>query len=360
MRTGVADDEADIRVRLEGRVELVERALLPYRQLTDALRSPWWRTHLQKRAASISHLVGQYGDFEAALEAMQRQSSREPWPASLLEVLRELTRLHDELNLLSARRVPGDGLGPRQRLARLLEGVLTAKRFIVPGWELRVAAELLPSPSFELDAMTAFAQVLTLSLEEIAGHDESWREGNAALEVLLARLRRVDPSHRLVSALQREALRRHSSVNDMLPGPGGDDEGLTVLLRTLALRSQFELAADAFLTPRIGLAAFHDDERFALLRWLQAPELPLKGLTESRAALIRLGHALSALPKDRTLWPWEQLITLAARADALAHSSSDWAQLRDLVQVLAKALNPNGPRCSFESLTDAVQALRVA
>ncbi len=132
------------------------------------------------------------------------------------------------------------------------------------------------------------------------------------------------------------------------------------MLRVLSLRSRFEHAADSFLKRRAGLVAFEPGERFALLRWLHAPELPLIGVTEARAALIRLGNALGGLPEDRDVWPWKQLIILAHHADTVAHTTEGWEQLRDRIEVLAKALNQHVKRGSFDTLSAAVQALRAS
>ena len=99
--------DADIRRRLEGRVERIERARELYGLLESALRRGDWRRELTARRALVGQLVDARADLVEALEQARRRARAEGWPerTPVLVAARELEKTRERLQGLARQRL---------------------------------------------------------------------------------------------------------------------------------------------------------------------------------------------------------------------------------------------------------------
>ena len=343
--------DADARVRLEGRAELLEATRARYRLLIRQLGSMWWQERLRKTASVLREVSRVQPEVEQALAAALRNAKNEQWAETspLFKCLREVSGQRATLERLTRKRLGSSagGLDLAQQLEALERQVLTAPRLVLPGQRWASAKNLLPWPSAELTPIAQFAErlegvfarplteafTLSFSPAEFEAVAAGWVAGSRALEAVWARLERLDASGALVRYLRNRAKRTPTR---------GRNSGPDVLLHAEFWRGMALSRIDTALASRVGPVVCLEAERFAVLRWLSSLDRgtpsPLSLGTVERGALIELAHAVSTLPANRQ-WAthWPRLLALAQLADG-HRTDPDWQRLHDALALLARVL----------------------
>ncbi len=343
--------DADARVRLEGRAELLEATRARYRLLIRQLGSMWWQERLRKTASVLREVSRVQREVEQAIDAAGRHAKNEQWPESsaLLKCLREVNEQRVTLERLTRKRL-GRAAAPldlAQQLEALEQQVLTAPRLVLPGQRWASAKNLLPWPSAELTPVAAFAErlegvfarplvggeKLSFSPQEFEAVVAGWAAGSRGLDAVWARLERLDVSGVLVRYLRSRARRTPTR---------GRNSGPEVLLHAEFWRNLALSRIETALESRVGPVVCLETERFAVLRWLSSLDRgtpsPLSVGSAERGALIELAHAVSTLPANRQ-WAaqWPKLLELAQLADG-QRADPDWRRLHDALALLARVL----------------------
>ena len=155
-------DDASVRVRLEGRAELLEATLLRYRALVNALKSWRWKARLRKNAALVQEVARTQDAIDEALQHVTKRGRAEAWDQTVL-VMRchtQVTALRAELLGLIGRRLaqPLEAQSLRPGIEALETQVLTAPRLVLPGQRWSTALEVLPHNVPELQRAVWFGR----------------------------------------------------------------------------------------------------------------------------------------------------------------------------------------------------------
>lgn len=390
----VGIDDASLRVRLEGGAELLDATRLRYRALVAALGGLGWKDKLRRNRDVLREVARTQADVDATLDHALRRADAEGWPEETATVacLREVAGLRDELRALVDRRLGDAGARAtlKDKLLSLGERVLFAPRLVLPGQRWALAKELLsssvsPEVSQVLDFGVAVERLFSRPLEpahvlpvELLEWDDlvgAWPLGELALDLVLGRLTKVDPTGGLRRAVERRA--RH------VPRVA-DAEGLHQVLHAHFWRATALARIDAVLAARLAPATARPRERFAVFRYLLRRErdaqarLADEGVPAPRAALLELAHELTGLPQERapTVGGWDGLLRRAALADA-APDAVDWPKVRDALRLLVHVVSrpvrslppiyralaggrgaPPPPAVETDTLAGALRALR--
>jgi len=370
-------DEASVRVRLEGRAELLEATRLRYRALVNALASWRWRARLRKNAQLLQEVVRVQDEVDEALGSVLKRARIEGWADGLF-VMRhraEVELLRTDLLALVSKRLgrelPSDALRPG--IEALETEVLTAPRIVLPGQRWSTALEVLPPNTPELRRAVGFARKaellfgrpsqgparLPMSIDELDDFIESWPDGVASLEAVWQRLVRIDATGSLVRFLRKRARRTLTTP----PKSGPELLLYSEFWRTMAVARMDQLINDV-LSP----VSWKEPERFTVLRWLWHREHNLTlalGLDGgARDALIELAATLSQLPRslDRAPLVLGGLIPVARQADRL-RDTDDWKRVHDELSLLVRVVwAPKRQRIpeTHGSLEELVRVLRDA
>jgi hypothetical protein len=369
------DEDASLRVRLEGRAELLDATRLRYRALVNALKAFTWKSRVRANAALVQELARVQDEVDEALEHVPRRARIEGWPVGS-EVVRcsaEVDTLRAELVRLLSRRLDRDL--PQQSLRPGLEAletqVVTAPRLVLPHQRWSTAVEVLPPNVPELQRAFRFGKraellfgrpnggpaKLPMALEELDEFLEGWSDGVASLEAVWQRLVRIDATGAMVRYLRKRA--RRALTTPVRTGPD-------LLLYAEFWRQMALFRMDTVLTERVSPVTWREEERFGLLRWLWHREhnmlVPLKLGSEPREALLELACALADLPKtvERAPLVMGGLIPVARQADRL-RTTDDWRKVHDELRLLVRVVwAPRRGRApeAQETLEDLVRALR--
>ncbi len=368
-------DDASVRVRLEGRAELLDATLLRYRVLVNALKAWRWKARLRANAALIQEVARVQDDVDEALEHVLKRGRIEGWDRSVpvMSTREKVEALRGDLLTLICKRLdrplPNESLRPG--IEALETQVLTAPRLVLPGQRWSTAHQVLPANVPELQRAVWFARRaevlfgrpsngparLPMSLEELDDFVESWSDGNASLDAVWQRLIRIDATGAMVRFLRKRA--RRSLTSPPKTGP-------ELLLYCEFWRSMAIARMDQVLDEKLSPIEWRESERFQLLRWLWHREhnLPAKPVLkdEPREGLFELAAALGELPKavERAPLVLGGLIPVARQADRL-RGGDDWKRLHDelrlLVRVVWSSRKVRAPELQ-ETLEDLVRALR--
>ncbi len=324
--------DADARVRLEGRAQLLEATRLQYRTLLQHLTSVRWKQRLRTSVNELRELARVQPEVDEAIERATRHAAKEHWPASspLLKCLHDVVAARAQLEKLTAKRLgeQGESLDLAARFQVLEHHAFTAPRLILPGQRWANAQALLPWPSSELTVVAHFGErlesvfgkpltvkagPLLVSSEELDAVQTAWKRGVEAIDAVWQRLEAVDLTGALGRYLRSRARRA--------PNPSRNT-GPDVLLHAEYWRAMTSTRIDAAMPYRIGPVVLKEGERFATLRWLLLRERDdvtavLEVQPASRAALIELAYLMNRLPRDGRQWGtlWPRLLELAERAD---------------------------------------------
>lgn len=370
------DDDASVRIRLEGRAELLEATLLRYRVLVTALKSWRWKARLRTNAELVQEVARVQDDVDEALALVERRRAAEGWPSTqpVVACWARVVAQREELVQLIGRRLaqPLDAQALKPGIEALETQVLTAPRLVLPGRRWATAVEVLPRNVPELQRAVMFGRRaerlfgrpadgparLPMSLEELDEFIAGFSDGVASLEAVWQRLVRIDATGAMVRFLRRRARRMVTSPPRLGP---------ELLLYAEFWRSVAVARMDQVLNDRLAPMGWSEAERFPLLRWLWSREhnLPARpGLTdESREALFELAAALGELPRvvDRAPLVLGGLIPVARQADRL-RGTEDWRRLHDQLRVLVRVARARGDRAPMreDTLEDLLRALRDA
>lgn len=369
-------DDTSVRIRLEGRVELLDATRLRYRALVNALKSWRWKARLRANAALVQEVARTQDAIDEALDSVARRAVLEGWTDSLsvLQCRAQVVALRGELLALVSRRLaqPLDPQALRPGIEALETQVLTAPRLVLPGQRWSTALEVLPHNVPELQRAVWFGRRaarlfgrpadgparLPMSLDELDEFLEGWSDGVASLDAVWQRLVRIDSTGAMVRYLRKRARRTPA------PRP---ESGPELLLYAEFWRAFALARMDHVLNERLSPIAWTEAERFPLLRWLwhrehNLPSRPGVG-GEPREALFELAAALTELPKksERAPLVLGGLIPVARLADRLL-GGEDWrrlhAELRLLVRVVSQRTGRPPPL--QDTLEELVRALRDA
>lgn len=370
-------DDASVRVRLEGRAELLEATLLRYRALVNALKSWRWKARLRRNAALVQEVARTQDDIDEALQHVTKRALAEGWTQTV-QVMRchaHVASLRAELLTLVGRRLaqPLEAQSLRPGIEALETQVLTAPRLVLPGQRWSTALEVLPHNVPELQRAVRFGRRaerlfgrpsdgparLPMSVEELDEFIEGWSDGVSSLDAVWQRLVRIDSTGAMVRFLRKRARR-------MVTTP--PQSGPELLLYAEFWRSIAVAKMDQVLNDRLSPIAWREAERFPLLRWLWHREHNLPATPgvkdEPREALFELASALSELPRtvERAPLVLGGLIPVARQADRL-RGSDDWKRLHDELRLLVRVVwAPRRGRAPEQQATleDLIRALRDA
>ncbi|MBL8923720.1 MAG: hypothetical protein JNJ54_33000 [Myxococcaceae bacterium] len=368
-------DDASVRVRLEGRAELLDATLLRYRVLVNALKSWRWKARLRANVVVFQEVARAQDAVDEALAHVLKRGHAEEWDprAGVMATRAQVESLRAELLALISRRLdsPLDDQSLRPGIEALETQVLTAPRLVLPGQRWSTAVEVLPPNVPELQRAVWFGKRaealfgrpmqgparLPMSLDELDEFIEAWPDGVASLDAVWQRLVRIDATGAMVRFLRRRA--RRSLTSPPKSGP-------ELLLYTEFWRSMAVSKMDQVLNERLAPIVWLEHERFPLLRWLWHREhnLPAKpGLNhEARDALFELASTLVDLPRtsERAPLVLGGLIPIARAADRL-RATEDWVRLHDELRLLVRVVwAPRRVRAPEpqDTLEDLVRALR--
>jgi hypothetical protein len=370
-------DDASVRVRLEGRAELLEATRLRYRALVNALKSWRWKARLRANAALVQEVARTQDAIDEALHHVTKRGRVEGW-AETVPVMRchsQVAALRGELLALISRRLaqPLEAHSLRPGIEALETQVLTAPRLVLPGQRWSTALEVLPPNVPELQRAVRFGRLaerlfgrpsngpgrLPMSLEEFDAFIEGWSDGVSSLDAVWQRLVRIDSTGAMVRFLRKRARR-------MVTTP--PQSGPELLLYAEFWRSIAVAKMDQALNDRLLPIAWRETERFPLLRWLWHREHNLPATPgiedEGRGALLELAAALSELPRtvERAPLVLGGLIPVARQADRL-RGTEDWTRLHDELRLLVRVVwAPRRGRAPEvqTTLEDLIRALREA
>lgn len=378
----MAIDDASLRIRLEGRAEVLEAALPRYRALVDALHGRGWHEGVRRNREALREVARTRPDVDEALAVARRRIELEAWPARapLVLCVREVSKLREALEREVTRR-SGTGDGTLESRLLALEALVRfAPRLVLPGQRLAVANDVF-AQSPELPAVAALGQTLEARFKaplepsrrlpfDVPTWDAlaaEWARGDEALETLLARLDVVDAAGGTRRAVERRAKRAPTAA---------PVEALSVVLHARFWQSTARARVEAVLTARLEPLSCAPSDVLPVMRYLLRRELTAdarladEGLQAGRAALLEVAHELTGLPEARpaTAGGWRGLLERARLADAEA-PRVEVAPLVEALRRLARAAGEGGPRlpppgqprpAPVDSLADAVIALRDA
>jgi hypothetical protein len=131
----------DLRLQLEGRLEIIEAARKRYATLEKQLRGLAWKRRLRAQTDLLREVIDQEDPLDEALTRARRRGEVEGWPESLpaLEPLREVVRRREHVGMLVRKRltelaVPPDAPELRRDLT-MLRSVLQEPPILMPAPE---------------------------------------------------------------------------------------------------------------------------------------------------------------------------------------------------------------------------------
>jgi hypothetical protein len=330
----------EYRLRLEGRAELLEAALLRYRTLVEVLGARNWEERGRQALGLLRETLEAQARVDETLTSALRRAQAEAWPAlsPTVQGLREVQALRQKLAQSLAQRLPSPAEAPLFELLKALEErLLTLPREVAPAQRGATALELLPDTLPTVRELTAFGRLLE-SLFAQAGDPEAalswsveqgealrreWARGEAVLASAWSRLARVDRTGGLVSELRKRA--EWAPAHPPRTGP-------ELLLYAEHWRGVARRRLEALVRTQFFPLVPVETERLELACWLcereSDPETripPSAMVSDARAGLLELAHELwRALRPDnaedeRKLEDaeWERLRMRARRAEKL-------------------------------------------
>jgi hypothetical protein len=376
----MADDDDSIRIRLEGRLELLEAALARYRLLQlKALDKFNWKAAVRKNAALLREASESEEAVAAALELLERRARAEDWPprSEALQCAADVRRAREALTRRASK-----VLGQHSRHHALSDALLTIERrallsprLVLPGQRMATAIELLPLTLPGVRELAAYERelerffkrpeglgnALPFESKELARLEQLYPKGEAALFWAWSRIRDIDEAGTLTRYLARLARRTPTHA----PKNGAEVLLAAEFWKTYGL-ARLKKLAEARLSP----LEVRPHELFAVVRWLcdveRDPAARLSATTSvprPRAALFELARALTAVTPGQS-FPnrgWDRLEALADTA-MLDEHSPDVEKLSDNLRLLLRVLS-NGkvqrrPIEGETSLLSLVGALR--
>lgn len=374
------DDDDSIRIRLEGRLELLEAALARYRLLQlKALDRFNWKAAVRRNAALLREVSQSEEAVTAALAALERRAQAEDWPprSEARRCAAEVQRVRAGLARRAAK-----VLGENSRHHALFDALLTIEkrallspRLVLPGQRMATAVELLPLAlpgvkeladyGAELERVfkrpDGLGSALPFDAKELARIEQLYPKGEAALFWAWSRIRDIDEAGTLTRYLTRLARRTptHPPKN-----------GAEVLLAAEFWKTYGLARLKKLVEARLSPLEVRQHELFGVARWLceverdPAARLPATaGVPRPRAALFELARALTAVTPGQSFPSrgWDRLEALADTA-MRDENSPDVEKLADNLRLLLRVLS-NGkvqrrPIAETDSLLSLVGALR--
>ncbi|WNG40155.1 hypothetical protein F0U61_45595 [Archangium violaceum] len=131
----------DVRLQLEGRVEVVEAARVRYAGLESLLSGRGWKRRLRKQPEAIQAVLRHESELDEALSRIQRRAQADHWPESLpvLTAVREVLGLRGRLEVLVRKRL-GGGLSRNSGAPGLPEGLAQLEAFVLQPVPLELAS----------------------------------------------------------------------------------------------------------------------------------------------------------------------------------------------------------------------------
>jgi hypothetical protein len=347
----VADE---YRLRLEGRVELLESARLHYRTLLEDLSAKAWEERLRKNMALLREVADAQARVDEVLKAALRRAQAEAWPSSspTVQLLRDSQALREKLVLTVAQRVARSSAEPLVELLKVLEEqALTAPRDIAPEQRWTTALELLPETLPLLQEVSAFGRLLTplfvrpfdpearleFRIDELSALRNRWSPGEVALASAWSRISGVDRTGGLVNELRKRAERA-----PLHPPSNGPEHLLHAEYWRTVARKRLELLVRTRVRPVEPTMS----ECVKVAWWLCAVELVPEArlpasevASDGRAGLIELAYELRLHlrpenPEEPPRLPdeaWERLRERARRADQ-GSQGPDVKRVRDVLR----------------------------
>jgi len=344
------EDDSGLRVRLEGRAELLEAAVLRYGALVGALKSFRWKRRLQKLSDVARAVAVDEEAVDEALGFVARRAESEAWPRGpVLAAAAEAEALRGELRKRVQRRLGDAAPAPAPRglgasLEDLVELARASPQLVLPGQRWEVACAALPAQLAELQAAQRFGAslervfnrpmeprgVLQVTPSDWAEVEPAWNDGVRALDELWRRVEALDLTGGVGRMLRRKAKR---------PARPEPKDGPTLLVYAEYWRALAASRMEHIARTRVEPAVLRPGEALLVFGWLlrrQAQADAALGLAPARAGLLELAHLLSgsshAPAQER---PWDALEALAARADSDAQDP-DWRRVRDALFILVR------------------------
>jgi hypothetical protein len=330
----------EYRLRLEGRAELLEAALLRYRALVEVLGARNWEERGRKALGVLRETLEAQARVDETLASALRRAQAESWPAlsPTVQGLREVQALRQKLAQSLAQRLTSRAEQPLLELLKALEErLLTLPREVAPAQRGPTALELLPDTLPTVRELTVFGRLLeslfaqgvdpeealSWSVEQGEALRREWARGEAALASAWSRLARVDRTGGLVRELRKRV--EWAPAHPPRTGP-------ELLLHAEHWRGVARKRLEALVRTQFFPLLPAEAERLELACWLCAREsdpaarLPASStVSDARAGLLELAHELwRALRPDnaeeeRKLEDaeWERLRVRARRAEKL-------------------------------------------
>ncbi len=330
----------EYRLRLEGRAELLEAALLRYRKLVEWLGARAWEERARKELALLREALEVQARVDETLGSALRRAQAESWPAlsPTVQCLREVQALRQKLAQSLAQRLGRRAEEPLPELLKALEErILTTPREVPLSQRGATALELLPVSLPTVVEVAAFGRLLealfaqevdpeaelSWSIEQGETLRREWPRGEAALAAAWSRLARVDRTGGLANELRKRA--EWAPAHPPRTGP-------ELLLHAEHWRGVARKRLEALVRTRFFPLVPMETERLELACWLCArqsdPEarLPASGtVSDARAGLLELAHELwltlrpDKADEVRRLEDaeWERLRARAHRAEKL-------------------------------------------
>ena len=371
----MASPDQSVRIRLEGRLELLEAALPRYRLLQlKVLNRLRWKQAVRQNAALVRELADIESKVDEALAVVFRRADAEGWKprSEAVQCANDVQRLRTSVaaKVAALLNTQVHHLPLAQRLLRLEREAVHAPRLVLPGQRMATAVELLPATLPELKKVAAFGARLerifkrpdglgrTLPFEagELEALETAWPEGDAALAEAWARVGAIDATGTLTRYLTRLGRRMpmHAPKN-----------GAEELLHTEFWKSYGLSRLSKLVAPRVSPLTVQPGELFAVTKWLWATERhepATLSLQTPRAALYQLAYALTAVaPGSFPSSGWDRLEALAVTAGA-GELDGDAVRLADnlrlLLRVLAQRKRRSASTPEAETLEGLVGALR--
>lgn len=377
-REDLADDDDSVRIRLEGRLELLEAARSRYRLLQlKVLGRLRWKLAARRNAVLLREVAQEQAHVDEALAHVERRAAAEGWKprSEAVRCAREVRALKDGLDARAAALLEASlATTFAERLLEVERVALRSPRLILPGQRMATALELLPASLPELREVAAFGALLERAFKrpegvgpllpfepgELEGLEERFPAGEAALAAAWGRIRPVDQAGTLGRYLARLSRRMpmHPPKN-----------GVEALLAAEFWKSYGLARLNKLVAARVSPLEARPHELFPVARWLwklergdAAPLAASATLPPGRAALFELARELLAQPPGRASSPraWDRLEEHAARAQGAA-TDPDAAKLADNLRLLLRVLSRDrrgGAPQGAETLRDLVAALR--
>jgi hypothetical protein len=369
----MATQDESVRIRLEGRLELLEAALPRYRLLQlKVLSRLRWKQAVRQNAALVRELAEVEPRIDEALAQIFRRAEAEGWKSrsEAVQCANEVKRLRAAVTTRVRALLDGeaDGSPLAAQLFALERIAVHTPRLVLPGQRMATAVELLPATLPELKRVAAFGaqlerifkrpdglgRALPFEAGELEALEAAWPEGDAALAEAWARVAAIDAAGTLTRYLQRLSRRMPMHA----PKNGAEELLHAEFWKTYGLSRLSKL-----LAPRVSPLTVQPNELFAVARWLWAVERNERArlmLEKSRAALYELAFTLTAVSPGRTT-KWDRMESLAEAADE-GERDGDVEKLADnlqlLLRVLAQRKPQRGAAPESETLLGLVRALR--